>query len=135
MEVAESGFEPVQLYSSANGSTKNGPSPGGKDLLRVDYTRVQSNSPEYRSKYEGYDQIISVEVSTVIFRAAPEPLVTLYDLLMTTFVPSSPNSGETPSPTQGPSAVAQLTRESSRTGKLRLLVKLASVEGWVLYTL
>ena len=129
MEVAEPGFEPVQLLSSSNGPAKNGPSPGGKDLLRVDYTRVQSNSPEYRSKYEGYDQIVSVDVSTVIFRVAPEPLVTLYDLLMTTFVPSLPSPGETPSLAQGPSAVAQLTPESSsRTGKLRLLVKLASVE-------
>ena len=129
MEVAEPGFEPVQLFSSSNGPAKNGPSSGGKDLLRVDYTRVQSNSPEYRSKYEGYDQIVSVDVSTVIFRVAPEPLVTLYDLLMTTFVPSSPSPGETPSLTQGPSAVAQLTPESSsRTGKIRLLVKLASVE-------
>jgi vacuolar protein sorting-associated protein 13A/C len=130
MEVAEPGFESVQLFSSSNGSTKNIPSSGGKDLLRVDYTRVQSSSPEYRSTYEGYDQIISVDVSTVIFRVAPEPLVTLYDLLMTTFVPSSPGPGETPSLAHGPSAVAQLTPESaSRTGKLRLLVKLASVEG------
>jgi vacuolar protein sorting-associated protein 13A/C len=129
MEVAEPGYEPVQLFSSANGSAKNGPSSGGKDLLRVDYTRVQSNSPEYRSKYEGYDQIISMDVSTVIFRVAPEPLVTLYDLLITTFVPSSPSPGETPSLVQGPSAVAQMTPESSsRTSKLRLLVKLASVE-------
>ena len=129
MEVAEPGFESVQLFSSSNGSTKNIPSSGGKDLLRVDYTRVQSSSPEYRSTYEGYDQIISVDVSTVIFRVAPEPLVTLYDLIMTTFVPSSPSPGETPSLAQGPSAVAQPPESSSRTGKLRLLLKLASVEG------
>lgn len=122
MEVAEPGFEPVQLFSSAEGSA-------GKDLLRVDYTRVQSTSPEYLSNYEGYDQIISVDVSTVIFRVAPEPLLTFYDLLMTTFVPSSPGSGETPVVVQDSSAVAQPTPESSsRTGKLRLLVKLASVE-------
>jgi vacuolar protein sorting-associated protein 13A/C len=122
MEVAEPGFEPVQLFSSADGSAE-------KDLLRVDYTRVQSTSPEYLSKYEGYDQIISMDVSTVIFRVAPEPLLTFYDLLMTTFVPSSPSPGETPVAAQDSSAVAQPTPESSsRTGKLRLLVKLASVE-------
>ena len=132
MKVAEPGFEPLQLFSSVSGSTKEGPSPGGKDLLRVDYTRVQNDSPEYLSHYEGYDQIISMDVSTVIFRAAPEPLVTLYDLLMTTFVPSSPSPGDTPSLAQGSSAGKQLTPESSsRTGKLRLLVKLASVEGGV----
>jgi vacuolar protein sorting-associated protein 13A/C len=122
MEVAEPGFEPVQLFSSADGSAR-------KDLLRVDYTRVQSTSPEYLSNYEGYDQIISVDVSTVIFHVAPGPLLTFYDLLMTTFVPSSPSPGETPVVAQDTSAVARSTPESpSRTGKLRLLVKLASVE-------
>jgi vacuolar protein sorting-associated protein 13A/C len=76
-----------------------------------------------------------MDVSTVIFRVAPEPLVTLYDLIMTTFVPSSASPGETPSLAQGPSAVAQLTAESSsRTSKLRLHVKLASVESEFLYT-
>src|SRR5712672_616851 len=123
MQVSEPGFEPLQLSSSASGSA------GGKDLLRVDYTRVQGDSSEYLSKYEGYDQIISVDVSTVIFRVAPEPLLTLYNLLMTTFVPSSSSTGDTPSPAQSSSAVTQVTPESpSRTGKLRLLVKLASVQ-------
>lgn len=129
MTVAEPGFEPLQLFSSVGWSTGNGPASGGKDLLRVDYTRIQSNSPDYLSLYEGYDQIISVDVSTVIFRASPEPLVTLYDLLMTTFVPPSPSPGNAPSLAHGSSAVSQPTRESSsQTGKLRLLVKLASVE-------
>jgi vacuolar protein sorting-associated protein 13A/C len=128
MEVSEPGFEPLQLSSSVSGS--KGPSSGGKDLLRVDYMRVQNNSPEYLSHYEGCDQIISMDVSTVIFRAAPEPLLTLYDLLMTTFVPSSPGAEDTPSLVQDSSAVDQLTSESSpQTGKLRLLIKLASVEG------
>jgi vacuolar protein sorting-associated protein 13A/C len=128
MEVAEPGSEPLQLTSSVGGS--KGPSSGGKDLLRVDYTRVQNNSPEYLSHYEGCDQIISMDVSTVIFRAAPEPLLTLYDLLMTTFVPSSPSAEDAPYLAQDSSAVAQLTPESSSpTGKLRLLVKLACVEG------
>ena len=128
MEVAEPGFEPLQLSSSVSGS-KGAPS-GGKDLLRVDYTRVQNTSPEYLSHYEGCDQIISMDVSTVIFRVAPEPLLTLYDLIMTTFVPSSPSAEDAPSLAQESSAVAQPRLESSsQTGKLRLLVKLASVEG------
>jgi vacuolar protein sorting-associated protein 13A/C len=126
MKVAEPGYEPLQLSSSGNESVE------ARDLLRVDYTRVQSSSPEYLSNYEGYDQIISVDVSTVIFRAPPEPLVTLYDLIMTTFVPPSPTLGETPSSAQTSSVVAQSTPEilpEQPTRKLRLMVKLASVEG------
>ncbi|KAI0308206.1 hypothetical protein B0F90DRAFT_1833497 [Multifurca ochricompacta] len=125
MKVAEPGFEPLQLLSSANGSTE------GKDLLRVDYTRVRNTSPEYLSTYEVYDQNVSVSVSTVIVRVAPEPLVTLYDLLMTTFVPPSPTPGEPSSSALSSSSVPQPTPESSLarpSGKMRLLIKLASVE-------
>ncbi|KAI9460579.1 hypothetical protein BJY52DRAFT_1117906 [Lactarius psammicola] len=121
MKVVEPGFEPLQLLSSADGSID------GKDLLRVDYTRVQNTSPEY----EGFDQDITVDVSTVIFWTAPEPLLTLYDLIMTTFVPSSPIPGEPFTAVENTTAVVEPAPESSsvqRTGKLRLFVKLASVE-------
>ena len=124
MKVAEPGFEPLQLLSSADGSID------GKDLLRVDYTRVQNTSPEY----EGFDQDITVAVSTVMFWTAPEPLLTLYDLIMTTFVPSSSIPGEPSTAVESTTAGVQPTPESSsvqRTGKLRLFVKLASVEGGI----
>jgi vacuolar protein sorting-associated protein 13A/C len=126
MQVAEPGYEPLQLFSSENEPAER------RDLLRVDYTRIQSSSPEYLSNHGGYDQIISVDVSTVIFRVAPEPLVTLYNFIMTTFVPSQPTLGEAPSSAQTASAAVQPTLGSSPeqpTRKLRLLVKLASVEG------
>ena len=122
MKVVELGFEPLQLLSSADGSID------GKDLLRVDYTRVQNASPGY----EGFDQDITMDVSTVIFWTAPEPLLTLYDLIMTTFVPSSPSSGEPSTTVESTTATVQSAPESSseqRAGKIRLFVKLASVEG------
>lgn len=121
MKVAEPGFEPLQLLSSADGSVD------GKDLLRVDYTRVQNTPPDF----EGFDQDITVDVSTVIFWTAPEPLLTLYDLIMTTFVPSSPIPGEPSTAVESTTVVVEPAPESSsvqRTGKLRLFVKLASVE-------
>ncbi len=123
MKVAEPGFEPLQLLSSADGSID------GKDLLRVDYTRVQNTLPDY----EGVDQDITVDVSTVIFWTAPEPLLTLYDLIMTTFVPSAPTPGETPTAAvESTTAITLPVPESlsvQRSGKLRIFVKLASVEG------
>lgn len=122
MKVAELGSEPLKLLSSADGSID------GRELLRVDYTRVQNTSPDY----EGFDQDITVDVSTLIFWTAPEPLLTLYDLIMTTFVPSSPSPGEPPTAVESTTTAVQLAPESSsvqRTGKLRLFVKLASVDG------
>ncbi|KAI0275069.1 vacuolar protein sorting-associated protein 13 [Gloeopeniophorella convolvens] len=125
MQVVEPGFEPLQILSSSNAHVE------GRDLLIVDYTRVQATSPDLLTVYEGYDQNVKVNVSTLIFRTSPEPLVTLYDFLMTTFVPPSPVASETPSSAQGSQGVAQPSSGSPPapdTGKMRILVKLASVE-------
>lgn len=100
-----------------------------KDLLTVKYTRVQKESPEYFSTYEGVDQNVDIKISTVVFRAAPEPVIQLYNFIMTTFVPQSADQ-----------STVQELEPSSRdvsstpgdTGKIRVVVNLASVKGMCL---
>ncbi len=36
-----------------------------RDLVRVRYTRVSTDSPEFMTKYEGIDQTVNVELSTI----------------------------------------------------------------------
>ncbi|KAI0033184.1 hypothetical protein K488DRAFT_78064 [Vararia minispora EC-137] len=84
MNLTEAGAEPLNVLSSADSQ-----SPDGHDLLTVDYTRVQKNSPEFLSIYGGIDQSVEVTLSTVVVRVSPEAILTLYDFVMTTFVPSS----------------------------------------------
>ncbi|KAF8078623.1 vacuolar protein sorting-associated protein 13, partial [Lyophyllum atratum] len=115
--------QPLRFISSAeSGSSQD-------DLFIVAYTRVQKDSPEFVSVYEGIDQSVDIKVSTFIFRTAPEPVISLYDFVMTTFVPQS--GTQHPSQevqTQKDSRDVQLNSENVADGKIRVVVKLASVQ-------
>ncbi|KAJ3917835.1 vacuolar protein sorting-associated protein 13 [Lentinula edodes] len=99
-----------------------------KDLLSVAYVRVQQESPEFAIVYGGIEQSVDVKISTFIFHAAPEPVLMLYDFIMTTFVPESDNSSPQLDPQVSSSESnlsAQLTSENER--KIKVSVNLASV--------
>jgi vacuolar protein sorting-associated protein 13A/C len=119
-------LEPIKFMSSAELDSLQ-----HKNLLTVKYTRAQKASPEFTTVYEGIDQSIDITISTVILRAAPEPVLTMYDFFMTTFVPKS-----------APAAIDAITnqvlssnmtappgpQQSGSTEKIRVGVKLASVQ-------
>lgn len=102
-----------------------------QDLLSVIYTRVQKDSPEFLSAYEGIDQSVDIKISTFIFRTAPEPVISLYDFVMTTFVPqSNPQpSVNTQIDTIDKSDSVAADNATASDGKIRVLVKLARVQG------
>ena len=100
---------------------------GNKDLLRIAYARVQKESPEFATIYENVDQNVDIKVSTLVFRAAPEPVLALYDFIMTTFVPrpvqvpqnwSEPHSEQELGVVQGDS-----------DSKIRVLIKMEGIKG------
>ena len=39
------------------------------------------------AKFDGIAQSVDIKISTFIFKAAPEPVLAVYDFVMTTFVP------------------------------------------------
>lgn len=122
MNLTRPEMEPIKFMSSAESDSS-----AGKDLLTVAYTRVQKESPEFLSVYEGINQSVDIGISTFIFRAAPEPVLSLYDFVMTTFVPQS-NSEIAPQP-EAQVDVAQLpSSEVNADDKIRVIVKLASVQ-------
>ena len=101
------------------------------DLLSVGYTRVQKESPEFLTIHEGIEQAVDVKISTFRFYAAPEPVVSLYDFIMTTFVPQSKpeiQQDREPSP-ENPGTLAQVPQSAANTGKIKVGVELASVQG------
>ncbi|TCD71537.1 hypothetical protein EIP91_008918 [Steccherinum ochraceum] len=126
MQVVQIGQDPLNFMTSAGTTTEN-------DLLKVKYTRVQPESPDFSTAYESINQSVDVKVTTFVFRVAPEPLVAMYDFIMTTFVPNrgaaatpavtppEPNSG-----TIGPIQPAVLSQGPPE--KIRVFVKLASVQ-------
>lgn len=101
-----------------------------KDLVRVKYTRVDTTSPEFMTKYEGIDQSINVELSTINLMLTRVSILAVYDWIMTTFVP--PDANETPN--GGDEAMKtpeeqQLTspKQDARKEKIRVRVKLTSI--------
>jgi vacuolar protein sorting-associated protein 13A/C len=91
MDLDQPGLERIRFMSSAEESGKQ-----DKDLLTVKYKRAQREGPEFESLFEGIDQSVDMDISTVNFHAAPEPVVALFSFVMTTFVP--PPSSTAPSP-------------------------------------
>ncbi|KAI0724570.1 vacuolar protein sorting-associated protein 13 [Cerioporus squamosus] len=126
MHVNQVGKEPLEFMSSADG-------PSTEDLLTVKYTRVQQASPEYQPVYEGIDQNVDVKISTFLFRAAPEPVVTLYDFIMTTFVPQNNSGSAETTPAPGTPEDGNTTPETvvdagGTPEKIRVLLTLASIQ-------
>ncbi|PPQ80804.1 hypothetical protein CVT25_001929 [Psilocybe cyanescens] len=99
-----------------------------KDLLRISYCRVQKDSPDFLTIAEGIDQSVDIKMSTLVFQAAPEPVLDLYDFIMTTFVPDS-------EPAMQPSSELQTTGShggkdvapGDSDGKIRVVMKLEGI--------
>lgn len=119
MNIVQATQSPIRLISSDH--TDSG---DDKDLLSVSYLRVQRNSPEFSTLYDNIEQSVDVRLSTFIFNAAPEPVISLYDFLMTTFVPR-----ETPGTVDNlePEDVARVPPQP--TSATRIAVKLDSIQG------
>ncbi|CAO1638595.1 unnamed protein product [Sympodiomycopsis kandeliae] len=108
-------------------------SAGQKDLVSVKYVRVQPDSPDFMSVYEGIDQSINVELSTINIMLTRVSILAVYDWIMTTFVPS--NDGASTPPAAGtPEGEADQVSKSQpstpqepRKEKLRVRVKLTEV--------
>lgn len=81
MNVAHTQGEPLQLVSSDHAEGR-----GDEDLLSISYMRVQQASPDFLAAYDDVEQCVDVCLSTFIFRAAPEPVISFYDFIMSTFV-------------------------------------------------
>ena len=127
LAMIEQGQSRRPLLSSAN---------DGNDeelkLLQVRYMKVQKDSPEFMTVHEGVDQSVDVDLSTFRISAAPEPILNLYDFIMTTFVPSNESAG---TPVAGgesqiaPSENIDAEQVEQGTDKLRVRVKVISASG------
>lgn len=117
----------LRFISSAESDASSGKD---EDLLLVAYTRVQSDSPEFLSTYEGINQSVDINISTFKFRVAPEPIILLYDFIMTTFAPPTDTQ---PTKSKEIEVHAKIEPDASRTivveERLRVLLKLARVQG------
>lgn len=123
MNIAQPSGTDIQLVSTPQyGSSSD------DDLLRIAYTRVQKDSPEFLTVHDGIDQNVDIKMSTLVFRAAPEPVLALYDFIMTTFVPNQDTRAKSGSATVGEDPLTQ-AQVAGNPGVIRVLVKLDGVQG------
>jgi vacuolar protein sorting-associated protein 13A/C len=130
MNYLEPGQKPTAFISSEKSHSQ--------ELVKVKYTRVEAESPEFATIYESVNQSVDVEFSTIVLCAQPEPVVAMYDFMMSTFVNKSnkpaPVPASTPIPAGEHAAVAPSAEPSpspsqSSVEQIRVNVKLQGVEG------
>lgn len=100
------------------------------DLVRVKYIRAQKESPEFMSVYDGIDQSVEVALSTFTFNVAPEPVLTLYDFIMSTFVGGNEVTTSAPTPAGSNSGTPQSEQPPpppAEPGIIKVNLKLTSV--------
>jgi len=119
MDVVQANDTDIQFVSTpVHGTSRE------NDLLRIAYTRVQKESSDFVTVHEGIDQNVDIKMSTLVFRAAPEPVLLLYDFIMSTFVSSDKVTNsvalEEPHANQ-PQTISE--------GEIRVLIKLEGVRG------
>ncbi|KAK6505305.1 hypothetical protein TWF481_007211 [Arthrobotrys musiformis] len=75
--------------------TSEGSKDKGKSLVHVKYAKINRNSPEYMTIYEGIDTNIDVSISTVDVVVTRTTLLTLLDFIVTTFTNQNEKHPET----------------------------------------
>lgn len=122
------GGQPNTSLTSSSGSDAATSPHRQKDLVSVKYVRVQPDSPDFMSRYEGIDQSINVELSTINIMLTRVSILAVYDWIMTTFVPAI-EEGKTGGGGEGSvkDAEKQAATPEPRKEKLRVRVKLTSV--------
>ncbi|KAL0581607.1 Vacuolar protein sorting-associated protein 13 [Marasmius crinis-equi] len=121
MDIEQPGKGPMKFISSSETADT-------EELLSVGYVRVQKESPEFLTTYEGIDQSVDVKISTLRFHAAPEPVVSLYDFIMTTFVPPSTPAVQQEKTVAEDSPAPPTSQSANNSGKIKVGVELASVQ-------
>lgn len=121
--------------STASRSATTDSTLDSQDLVSVKYTKVDPDSPEFMTKYEGVDQSINVELSTINIMLTRVSVLVVYDWIMTTFVPAPDPESESKDKEEDTEesgnkkqvAITPETKPGARKEKLRVRVKLTSI--------
>jgi vacuolar protein sorting-associated protein 13A/C len=103
-------------------------------LMSVLYTRVQPQHPEFTTTHDSINQAVNIKLSTIVMKADPVDLVSLYDFIMKTFVPAK--AVDVSEPPEAPSESLVVTDNQDKgvtaaqnADTIKVSVTLASVRG------
>ncbi|KAF9015159.1 vacuolar protein sorting-associated protein 13 [Cyathus striatus] len=122
MHVVNPGADKTPFISSPTTSSAD------EDLLSVTYYRVQSDSPDFLVKYEGFEQTVDAKISTLMFRAAPQPVLAIYDFIITTFSPDTVDIVHIDEENSIQQPLGSGDTSRSNQSKTRIVVNLESIQ-------
>ncbi|KAH7345058.1 hypothetical protein B0J17DRAFT_763771 [Rhizoctonia solani] len=116
----------MQLLTSNQGRDE---SEANSNLVLIKYVRAQKESPEFVSVYDRIDQSVDVALSTFTFNVQPEPVLTLYDFIMSTFVGGNEPMTNAPTPAGSNTGTPEAEQPPPPVdpGKIKVKVKLTSI--------
>ncbi|KFA74354.1 hypothetical protein S40288_06674 [Stachybotrys chartarum IBT 40288] len=106
----------------------------GRSLVNVKYVKVNRQSPEFMSVYEGVETHITTAISTVNVIVTRKTLLTLLDFVLVTFTGNQNNEqppatqGDAPKiAVEGETAVEEVPQPQGNTASMRVKVDLKSI--------
>ncbi|KAF2460623.1 hypothetical protein BDY21DRAFT_279898 [Lineolata rhizophorae] len=112
-------------------SSEDSLSPSEKDLFQLKFVKVNEDSPEFMTKYEGISTNLDVSVSTINVIVTRRTLLTLLDFALVTFTnpePSPRKSQETASASDKDLAKAESTQSKPpEQNKIRVKAELKRI--------
>lgn len=104
-----------------------------RSLVHVKYVKVNSQSPEFMSVYEGIETNVDAKISTINLVVTRKTLLTLLDFILITFTNNNNNQNRLPAPRsdfgdfdEGLDAVA-IQEPQNENGSIRVKVDLKSI--------
>lgn len=111
-----------QIISSRDLDTKE-----DKDLFNVKFAKVNPDSPEFGSTYDGITTNLDVSISTLNLIITRKTLLTLLDFVLVTFASSEKPGIEESVKLGEPKGQEMVTQQASTADKIRIKVDLQSI--------
>lgn len=98
-----------------------------KDLFNVKFAKVNPDSPEFESTYDGITTNLDVSISTLNLIITRKTLLTLLDFVLVTFASSEKPVIEESAKSEEPQGQEMATQDANTADKIRIKVDLQSI--------
>lgn len=98
-----------------------------KDLFNLKFIRVNPNSPEFISTYEGIEMNLDIAVSTINLIVTRKTLLTLLDFVLLTFTNQNPPKPKPDTPEKALPSDQKDDQKPTEPGKIRIKSNLKSI--------
>lgn len=98
-----------------------------KDLFHLKFVRVNPESPEFESTYEGVAMNLEMSISTINVVVTRRTLLTLLDFVLLTFTNPGQPSNQDVQPDQALQGTANVGQQAQQAGKIRIKSNMKSI--------